>query len=365
MPVPVVTCSADVVVSYAAGSRLISLGATATGSPTSWTWTILNIPAGSTADTGVKGDFTNGVATIQNPQLQIDGAIDGTYCIQAVATNGTGPSVPDNVNAQQLIVVRTQNRQLYLPADYAYDWGLRYLDLTLRALETGAPTTHASSHENGGSDEISVAGLSGTLADAQTPTTHASSHENGGGDEISVAGLSGALADDQNADAIRTTSGPTLLAVGAITDGQYLRRSGATVIGGTGGASPLTTKGDLFTYDTGDQRLAVGTNGQVLTADSAEATGVKWATPAVSGGGFDHEDEFTAAASPQETFTLSASATANINTPSGYSVRVFVNGLKHMYGASPGVREFDIVAANQIRVGGLNIGDEVEIIYGV
>lgn len=41
----------------------------------------------------------------------------------------------------------------------------------------------------------------------------------------------------------------------------------------------LTTKGDLLTA-TGAQaysRLAVGTNGHVLTADSAEATGIKWA----------------------------------------------------------------------------------------
>ena len=44
-----------------------------------------------------------------------------------------------------------------------------------------------------------------------------------------------------------------------------------------GYSSPLTTKGDLLTYDTGDQRLAVGANGTVLTADSAQATGVKWA----------------------------------------------------------------------------------------
>jgi len=59
------------------------------------------------------------------------------------------------------------------------------------------PSDHATRHENGGGDEISVAGLSGVLADPQTPADHASTHENGGGDEISVAGLSGLLADPQ------------------------------------------------------------------------------------------------------------------------------------------------------------------------
>ena len=51
-----------------------------------------------------------------------------------------------------------------------------------------------------------------------------------------------------------------------------------------GGSSPLTTKGDLYTFSTVDARLGVGTNGQVLTADSAEATGLKWATAAGGGG---------------------------------------------------------------------------------
>jgi hypothetical protein len=63
----------------------------------------------------------------------------------------------------------------------------------------GPPSPHAASHEDAGSDEINVTGLSGLLADPQTPLSHASSHENGGADEINVGGLSGLLADPQNA----------------------------------------------------------------------------------------------------------------------------------------------------------------------
>jgi len=51
---------------------------------------------------------------------------------------------------------------------------------------------------------------------------------------------------------------------------------------GSGASSPLTTKGDIYTYSTTNARLGVGTDDYVLTADSTAATGLKWAA---SGGG--------------------------------------------------------------------------------
>lgn len=51
--------------------------------------------------------------------------------------------------------------------------------------------------------------------------------------------------------------------------------------------SNIDAKGDLLagTADNTIARLGIGTNGQVLTADSAEITGMKWATPSAGGGG--------------------------------------------------------------------------------
>ena len=55
--------------------------------------------------------------------------------------------------------------------------------------------------------------------------------------------------------------------------------------------SPLTTKGDLFTYDTSQARLAVGSNGETLVADSSTSTGLRWQSGVngngIINGGFD------------------------------------------------------------------------------
>ena len=54
---------------------------------------------------------------------------------------------------------------------------------------------HKTTHENGGTDELSVAGLNGELADPQPPKAHASSHNAGGGDALAIdaAAVTGSL----------------------------------------------------------------------------------------------------------------------------------------------------------------------------
>ena len=85
------------------------------------------------------------------------------------------------------------------------------------------------------------------------------------------------LGDISYRSAVSNTN--TRLGIG--TNGQVLSVSaGVPAWTTTADVTPLTTKGDVFTFSTEDARIGVGADGTFLSADSTEATGLKWDTPA-------------------------------------------------------------------------------------
>ena len=99
---------------------------------------------------------------------------------------------------------------------------------------------------------------------------------------------------DAKGDLISASAASTPIRVPVGTNGQVLKANSATTSGLEWGtvddadaiqSSIVDAKGDIIAATAADTvaRLAVGTNGQVLTAASGQATGLQWATPASGG----------------------------------------------------------------------------------
>ena len=79
------------------------------------------------------------------------------------------------------------------------------------------------------------------------------------------------------------------------SNGEVLKYNGSIWVNDTdAGSSPLTTKGDLFTYSTADARLGVGSLNSVLSPNGAETTGLEWKSPSelyIPGVEYDNTDD--------------------------------------------------------------------------
>lgn len=343
MPIPRVTCSADVSIGVAAtsGGYVMNLSATATNGPiTEYRWTILFVPTGGSAALN-SGDFTAGVAVGQNVSFTAPDGVVGTYVVQCVAQNASGYSNPylDGEAGQQNLIVADADG-VQFPGDFQFNYGalLRTVIATLKSLggtdelvkvsgtdtagdylsakllpqagiqailDSGPPELLYIQPVYGSGASQVCEGNDARLSDARTPTGGAGGQLGGTYPNPDVRGL-------------RETAGPTLLTLGAVADGEVLTRSGATIVGSTPTA------------------------------------------------GFSAREQEFVAVGGTETFTLAATPPVNANTTSGRNILgVYRNGMRLRWRmAASTALEWDQPNPNEVRIPALTASDIITVVYG-
>lgn len=273
-----------------------------------------------------------------------------------------------------------------------------------RLSDARTPTAHALGGVEHSADSLANlnAKITGGNLDfdsaPRTPTSHAASHLNAGGDTLA-------------ADVVKTTTGPTDMVVGAVADGEFLKRSGSTIVGDTpaggGSSGPITAAQGAFIraslsavitdpvlndavvwdveHDTGgsDRITYNNTNGQVTVKAGATALLMgqvhlvhtaaylqEWGWYDVTGAaevlGSRQENRSTTAGAHRSSTTISA-ATVRPLVDSVYELRLLNPSTAgvDVHNAGTWLQAIEIGAVQADVVGGLEFIDSIDVAVAV
>ncbi len=275
------------------------------GSSLSILWSALSAAAGGAVSSvfGRTGAVTAQTGDYTAAQV---GALPSTETLDQIAT----------ANATAASVAMNSHKLTGLAAGSGNGDSLRYEQLiSLYLLLTGGTMSGAIAM---GSNKITGLTNGSAASDAaafgQIPTA-LPPNGTAGGD------LSGTYPNPA-VKAITETSGPTDLTIGTITDGQFLKRTGSTLVSGAVMSNPLTTKGDIIIEDASPApaRLPIGSAAQVLNVASGLPA---WATPPGFEIGYDQ-----------------ITASVNITGTSAGSPTTIITCASHTFDGAPVLMEF-------------------------
>ncbi len=265
----------------------------------------------------INGAVTLTGATLTNPTINGATSTNGTFTTPTI-TNPTISGSATTIAQATLTSARLTAPAINNPVITGSSTTIDAATITTATIT--APTINGATVISG-TPTISGATINTSTLASPTINTPTISTPTISGGTITKASLVGQTADivnhtDQSTTPTApTSSGSTQLYTKA---GKLYAQSSA--IGETAvGFGILTTKGDLHSFSSTDARLAVGTNNYVLTADSTQALGLKWAV-APSAPSVNTYQVFTAAGSG--TYTLPTSP----STPRQIKVRMIGGG---------------------------------------